>query len=198
MWLCMKWLDMVHSCTVYTEHAEMAAVLRGTSHVTTKQHCKYTTWVDTQNSLWKATVTHLLIYMILTDLESHAVRVQWVCWRVENSAMYIIICTSDQQHEHWVRPTLSESKVPQYLPICCGWLLVTLCWCWPAPACSAARRASGWGAPRASCSTRWRRWPTPRNRPHLSWAVASARHWSQNTSWMMWVEKQILSPQHLC
>ena len=51
MWLCMKWLDMVHSCTVYTEHAEMAAVLRGTSHVTTKQHCKYTTWVDTQNSL---------------------------------------------------------------------------------------------------------------------------------------------------
>jgi len=25
MWLCMKWLDMVHGCMVYTEYAEMVA-----------------------------------------------------------------------------------------------------------------------------------------------------------------------------
>ena len=34
---------------VYTEHAEIATVSRGTSHVTTKQRCKYTTSVDIQN-----------------------------------------------------------------------------------------------------------------------------------------------------
>ena len=37
---------MVHGCMVYTERAEMTAVLRGTSHVTVKQRCKYTTAVD--------------------------------------------------------------------------------------------------------------------------------------------------------
>ena len=31
--------DMVHDCMVYTERAEMAAVPRGTSHVTIKQRC---------------------------------------------------------------------------------------------------------------------------------------------------------------
>ena len=39
MWLCMKWRNMVHGCMVSTERAEMAAVSRGTSHATTKQHC---------------------------------------------------------------------------------------------------------------------------------------------------------------
>ena len=29
---------MVHGCMVYTEHAKMAAVSHGTSHVTIKQH----------------------------------------------------------------------------------------------------------------------------------------------------------------
>ena len=37
---------MVHGCMVDTERAEMAAVSHGTSHVTIKQHCKYTTLVD--------------------------------------------------------------------------------------------------------------------------------------------------------
>ena len=36
---------------VYTEYAEMAAVLHGTSHGTTKQRSKYTTSVDIQNVL---------------------------------------------------------------------------------------------------------------------------------------------------
>ena len=35
---------------VYTERAEAAAVSRGTSHVTTKQRCEYTTSVDIQNA----------------------------------------------------------------------------------------------------------------------------------------------------
>ena len=35
---------------VCTERAETAAVSRGTSHVTTKLRCKYTTSVDIQNS----------------------------------------------------------------------------------------------------------------------------------------------------
>ena len=35
---------------VYTEHAETAAVSRGTSRVASKQRCKYTAWVDIQNS----------------------------------------------------------------------------------------------------------------------------------------------------
>ena len=76
MWLCMKWRDMAHGCMMYTERAEMAAVLRGTSHVTTKQRCKYTTSVDIQNALQKA---------------SHSLRIacnksaaQWVCLRAEN------------------------------------------------------------------------------------------------------------------
>ena len=34
---------MVHGCTVYTERAEMGAVSCGTSHVTIKQRCKYST-----------------------------------------------------------------------------------------------------------------------------------------------------------
>ena len=54
---------MGHGYTVYTENTEMAAVSHGTSHVTAKQHCKYTTSVDIQ----KATVTHF---------QSHATRVQ--------------------------------------------------------------------------------------------------------------------------
>ena len=44
MWLCMEWHDMVHNCMMYTERANMAAVLSGTSHVRTKQHCKHTTF----------------------------------------------------------------------------------------------------------------------------------------------------------
>ena len=56
MWLCTKWYDMVHDCMVYTERTKMAAVSHGTSHVTTKQCCKYTTWVAIQNMLYKATV----------------------------------------------------------------------------------------------------------------------------------------------
>ena len=42
----------MHDCTVYTERAETAAVSRGTSHVTTEQHCRYTTSVDIQNALY--------------------------------------------------------------------------------------------------------------------------------------------------
>ena len=45
---------MVHECMVSTERAEMAAVSRGTSHVTTKQRCKFTTSVDKENALQKA------------------------------------------------------------------------------------------------------------------------------------------------
>ena len=74
IWLCMKWCDMVHCCMVYTECTEMAAVLRGISHVRTKQCCNNTTRVDIQSLLLKAAVTHL---------ESHATRVQWVCSRAD-------------------------------------------------------------------------------------------------------------------
>ena len=42
---------MVHGCMVYTERAETTAVSRGTSHVTTKQRCKYTNSVGIQNAL---------------------------------------------------------------------------------------------------------------------------------------------------
>ena len=45
------WLYGVHRTCV-----EVAVVSRGTSHVTTKQRCKYTTSVDIQNALCKATV----------------------------------------------------------------------------------------------------------------------------------------------
>ena len=51
---------MVHGCMVYTERAETAAVSRSTSHVTTKQRCEYTTWVDIQKRT------------IITPLELHA------------------------------------------------------------------------------------------------------------------------------
>ena len=39
----LEWCGVVHGCMVYTDHAEIAAVPCGTSHVTTKQHCRYTT-----------------------------------------------------------------------------------------------------------------------------------------------------------
>ena len=45
---------MVHGYIVYTKRAETAAVSRGTSHVTIKQRCECTTWVDIQNTLSKA------------------------------------------------------------------------------------------------------------------------------------------------
>ena len=47
-WLCVKWHDRVHGCMVYTERTKTAAVSPGISHVTTKEHCKYTTSVDIQ------------------------------------------------------------------------------------------------------------------------------------------------------
>ena len=50
---CMKCRDMVHGCMVDTDCTETAAVSHGTSHVITKQHYKYTTWVDIQNVLKK-------------------------------------------------------------------------------------------------------------------------------------------------
>ena len=40
---------MVHGCMIYTKRAEMAAVSRGTSHVTTKERDKYTIVVNIQN-----------------------------------------------------------------------------------------------------------------------------------------------------
>ena len=52
------------------------AAARGTSHVTTKQRCKYTTSLEIQNALWKATVTHV---------EWHATKAQWACLRAESS-----------------------------------------------------------------------------------------------------------------
>ena len=54
MRLCMKWRDMVHGCMAYAERAEMAAVSRGTSHVTVKQRCKHTTSVDIQKCAIKS------------------------------------------------------------------------------------------------------------------------------------------------
>ena len=48
------WRNMVHGCMDYTERAETASVSRGTSHVTTKQHCKYTNSVDIENALYKS------------------------------------------------------------------------------------------------------------------------------------------------
>ena len=51
--------DMAHGCTVYTERAQTASVSRGTSHITTKQLCKYTASVDIQKRAIKKPVTHL-------------------------------------------------------------------------------------------------------------------------------------------
>ena len=72
-----KWCEMVHGCMVYTEHTKTAAVSHDTSHITTKQHCKYITLVDIK-MCYKKLVTHL---------ESHMTKVQRVCLRVENSAI---------------------------------------------------------------------------------------------------------------
>ena len=50
----MEGRDIVHGCIARTERAETAAVSRGTSHVTTKQRCQYTTSVEIQLALYKA------------------------------------------------------------------------------------------------------------------------------------------------
>ena len=68
--------EVVWHAAWYTERAKMAAISSGTSHVTTKQHCKYTTLVDIQ-TCYKKLVTHL---------ESHATWVQWTYLRAGNSA----------------------------------------------------------------------------------------------------------------
>ena len=47
---------------------KMTAVLRGISHVTTKQHCKYATSVDIWNVLLKA-VTHSELHVIRVQQE---------------------------------------------------------------------------------------------------------------------------------
>ena len=58
---------MLYGCKVYTERAVMAAVSRGTSYVTTKQRCKYTTWMNIQKRAKENGVIHS---------ESHATRAQ--------------------------------------------------------------------------------------------------------------------------
>ena len=47
----MKWHDMMQGCVVYGAKTE--AVLGGTRHVKTKQHCKYTTLVAVQKTCYK-------------------------------------------------------------------------------------------------------------------------------------------------
>ena len=46
--------DMVLGCMVYSERAETAAVSRGTSHLTTKQRCKYITSLNIQKRTVKS------------------------------------------------------------------------------------------------------------------------------------------------
>ena len=98
MWLCMKWCGMVHGYMVYAERVETAAVSCGTSHVTTKQHCKYSTLVDIENrAIQKVTVTHF---------ESHATKAQRMNWRVERYIKVIIIIKGqwsarEQKSQHW-------------------------------------------------------------------------------------------------
>ena len=58
MWRCMKWRDVMHGCMVYTERADMAAVLSGTSHVRTKQRCNYTTWEHNYSKLAVKSYSH--------------------------------------------------------------------------------------------------------------------------------------------
>jgi len=82
--------DIVHGCMMYTERAETAAVLRGTSRVTAKQHCQYTTWVDIHNAPEKA---------------SHSFRI--AC---DKSAVSLL--ESGEQHHIKAIIIISSSKVP--------------------------------------------------------------------------------------
>ena len=59
---------------VYTEHAEMAAISHGTSHIMTKKRCRYITSADIQN----ATVNHS---------ESHVTKSAVSLLRMENSTV---------------------------------------------------------------------------------------------------------------
>ena len=68
--------EVVWHAAWYMERAKMAAISSGISHVTTKQHCKYTTLVDIQ-TCYKKLVTHL---------ESHATWVQQTYLRAGNRA----------------------------------------------------------------------------------------------------------------
>ena len=52
---------------VYTVRAQTAAVLCGTSHITTQQRCTHITSVDIKKTRYEELVTHL---------ESHAKRAQ--------------------------------------------------------------------------------------------------------------------------
>ena len=39
MYIIIIIIILMHDCMVYTDHAEMATVSRGTSHATTKERC---------------------------------------------------------------------------------------------------------------------------------------------------------------
>ena len=67
------WSDMVHGCMVYTEHADTAAVLCGTSNVSA-----------VSTPLWWIKKCALKND---SPMQTH-MRAQWVCSRVENSATW--------------------------------------------------------------------------------------------------------------
>ena len=50
---------LAHGCMVYTKHAKTATISCGTSQVTTKQYCKYTTSVDVQKCAIKRLQPHI-------------------------------------------------------------------------------------------------------------------------------------------
>ena len=57
---------------VYTEHAQTAAVSRGTIHVTAKQRCEYTTSADIINRAIKHTHTHTHTHTRARKTKAHA------------------------------------------------------------------------------------------------------------------------------
>ena len=75
---------------MYTERAETAAVSRGTSQVTTKQRCKYTTSVDDSLKNFGA------IEKQVTHSELHATKTDAV--GVLESGESVALYKSDQHH----------------------------------------------------------------------------------------------------
>ena len=75
--------DIVNWCmVVWCVHrtcAEAAAVLRGTSHVTTKQRCNHLYW-----QIFRTRVK------LQSLMQSNATTAQWVCSEAENSAIVAI------------------------------------------------------------------------------------------------------------
>ena len=96
---------MAHDCMVYAECADTATVSCGTSHVTTKQHCKYITGAYLKCTIKSNSHSfRLACSMIAESLPKFVEKQSTTCGTIEHTLVRFV------QHAPHVMCTLSENK----------------------------------------------------------------------------------------